>query len=159
MPTSTYTPLATVTLGASASSVTFSSIPATYRDLILLATGTTTSAQNLFLRFNSDSGSNYSHVGMFANSGGNGSFSGTTTSISQGGIGTAESNNTFQIMDYSATDKHKTVLVRFGVGGNVVQASAERWANTAAITTILAFPSGSTQFLTGTILSLYGIAS
>ena len=40
MPTPTYTPLATVTLGTSAASVTFSSIPATYRDLILIFDGT-----------------------------------------------------------------------------------------------------------------------
>jgi hypothetical protein len=36
MPTSTYVALATTTLGATAASVTFSSIPATYRDLLLV---------------------------------------------------------------------------------------------------------------------------
>jgi hypothetical protein len=57
MPTPTYTPLATVTLGTTAASVTFSSIPATYRDLIFVLSGLGGSA-NITLRYNGDSGSN-----------------------------------------------------------------------------------------------------
>jgi len=65
MPTPTYTPLATVTLGSTAASVTFSSIPATYRDLILIITAQRTgSPVNVGMRFNGDSGSNYSSVFM-----------------------------------------------------------------------------------------------
>jgi hypothetical protein len=39
----TYTPIASITLGATATSVTFSSIPSTYTDLILVMNGSSTS--------------------------------------------------------------------------------------------------------------------
>jgi len=74
MPTPTYTPLATVTLGSATSSVTFSSIPATYRDLILIFDGTRTGNNNVQYRFNSDTGTNYSTVIAAGNG------SGTTSS-------------------------------------------------------------------------------
>ena len=61
MPTPTYTPLANVTLGAAASSVTVGSIPATYRDVIcvVVAEGSTTLQGRI--RLNSDTGSAYSY--------------------------------------------------------------------------------------------------
>jgi hypothetical protein len=65
MPTPTYTPLANVTLGATAATVTFGSIPATMRDLVVIVNGTTSSNVFTGLRFNSDSGSNYTFVRMF----------------------------------------------------------------------------------------------
>jgi hypothetical protein len=59
---SAYTALANVTLGSSAASVTFSSISQSYRDLVLVITATTSAVDNAFIRFNSDSGSNYNIV-------------------------------------------------------------------------------------------------
>ena len=67
-------------------------------------------------------------------------------------------NAVLQIMDYSATDKHKTALARNNVAGIGVEASATRWANTAAITSVQVYvDTGS--FAIGTTLSLYAIAS
>jgi hypothetical protein len=61
-------------------------------------------------------------------------------------------------MDYSATDKHKTVLVRSNIPADTVAAHAVRWANTAAITTVgVAAISGT--WSAGTTFALYGIAS
>jgi len=58
---STYTPIATNTLASVSTGVTFSSIPSTYTDLVLVINyrldGTGTGAAGA-LRFNSDSGSN-----------------------------------------------------------------------------------------------------
>jgi len=160
MPTPTYTPLATVTLGSSAASVTFSSIPATYRDLIFVFNGGVISgAHNLSVAFNSDTTSgNYSGVAM----------SGTGSSASSvlilprllNDFGYLEANQAVfitQFMDYSATDKHKTYLSRSNNAANGVSAVAGRWANTAAITSI-ALTSGA-NFATGTTFSLYGIVA
>ena len=159
MPTPTYTALATVTLGSSASSVTFSSIPATYRDLILVANGTIgLSSDNVILRFNSDSGSNYSNVVMvgFGTSSVESAAS-TTTSIVRATAGNIQSTNIWNIMDYSATDKHKTVLSRSGTNSSTsVSAAAERWANTAAITSIYV-AALSTTLSAGHTFSLYGV--
>jgi hypothetical protein len=163
MPTATYTPLATVTLASSASSVTFSNIPATYRDLILVVTGTGTINTNPTIQFNADTGNNYSNVWM----GGSGSSasSGQNSSVNYnfaGAISPSQSNNILQIMDYSATDKHKTSLVRGNSAdstlGEAVSAWAGRWANTAAITSVRFFLS-SGNLNTGTTLSLYGIVA
>jgi hypothetical protein len=63
-----------------------------------------------------------------------------------------------QIMDYSATDKHKSVLCRFKRGGGYdsVWMLAGRWANTNAITSISFGPASGTLDA-GLTASLYGI--
>ena len=162
MPTPTYTALATRTLTGTAASVTFSSIPATYRDLILVTDATITQASSTDgygLRFNGDTGSNYSYVRMVGNGSTATSASGTTTYALAGVIGDVNKGLTmFQIMDYSATDKHKTVITRSnGSFGNWTQASASRWANTAAITSVLLRSDGSYNFTVGSTFSLYGV--
>jgi hypothetical protein len=92
---------------------------------------------------------------------GDGSSTGSPSSSSATGMtlgypGTALSNGVIQIMDYSATDKHKTALSRSNNAGVVVSAHAGRWANTSAVTSInieaigLLYQSGST-------FSLYGV--
>jgi hypothetical protein len=159
MPTSTYTALATVTLGGSDQDITFASIPGTYRDLILVVEGTSNVSSNAFLQFNGDTTSgNYSN--LFANSDGSTTSSGVSaTGTYIGGIyGSNRSINIIQVMDYSATDKHKTRLSRMSVAGAEVSMIASRWANTAAVTSMTFTLAGNTMS-TGAILSLYGIVS
>jgi hypothetical protein len=160
LPTPTYTALANITLGATAASVTFSSIPATYRDLVFVFSGTATSTDRLVeVRFNGDSGSNYSQVRALGFASSTNSSSSTLTSFglfySDTGLGTTQSTSILQLMDYSATDKHKTMLNRVGGGTTWVEMRAGRWANTAAITSANFFIDG--NFATGTTLSLYGV--
>jgi hypothetical protein len=157
MPTPTYTPLATVTLGSSASSVTFSSIPATYRDLILIITGTTDSNSSFFLQYNSDTGSNYSYVQMNGNGSTASSFSGTSSGAEVGVVYGTVGNTITQIQDYSATDKHKTALSRSNTAANIVFASATRWANTAAITSVRAYYQTAANWQSGTTFNLFGV--
>ncbi len=163
MPTPTYTPLATVTLGTSAASVTFSSIPATYRDLIIVVNGTTSGAGGPNYRANGDTGSNYSYVSM-RNNGSSPASEAGTLSVFLGQNASATSGtrlmNIFQIMDYSATDKHKTGLVRatYNQSSNsadVTEANAVRWANTAAINSLTVVSSA--NFNIGATFSLYGV--
>jgi hypothetical protein len=160
MPTPTYTALATVTLGTATASVTFSSIPATYRDLILVSDYKTSVASNSLLRFNSDSGSNYPYVAMGGNSDGTSSFSATENALYLNVNSTQVEKQTttiLNVMDYSATDKHKTNLVRNGgQNADVVWAYAPRWANTAAITT-MALTLSSGNYSAGSTFSLYGV--
>ena len=161
MPTSTYIPLATLTLGSAASSVTFSSIPATYRDLIVVFAGTRTGSNNILFRFNSDTGSNYNWVVANGNGSTTASVAETVTSIPTGyyNIATdAQMNVIFQVMDYSATDKHKTALSRNSQAAAGVAMVAGRWGNTAAITTLQVL-TGDANFGSGSTFSLYGIAS
>jgi hypothetical protein len=167
MPQPTYSPLATVTLGSSASSVTFSSIPATYRDLILVARFTTAASGSTFdVRLNGDSSSTYSHVGMNGRSNGANSFSFTATGkfeLLGNSFGTSPAQCIFQLMDYSATDKHKTGLSRAqseenGTAMNLTNAYAVRYPSTSAITSLSCHSfAGSVSFASGSTFALYGV--
>ena len=152
--TPTYIPLATTTFTADAS-ITLSSIPAGYRDLILVFAGNASGTIETLLRFNSDSGANYPQVGMRGLGTSATSAASTESAIyTYGRVTTVQGSIIYQIMDYSQTDKHKTVLLRGDAADHSTAATAARWANTGAITSISLTTASGT--LTGT-LSLYGV--
>jgi len=156
MPTPTYTPLATVTLGSSASTVTFSNIPATYRDLIVVGQATGTSNGHLNIRYNNDSASNYFRVGMQGNGSSAQAYTGNETGVFAFQSRSTTGSFVHQILDYSATNKHKTGLTREDSTIAVVAAIASRWANTAAITS-LTFLVDAGQIGSNSTFSLYGV--
>lgn len=154
-----YIPLATLTLSGSDSEIVFSGIPATFKDLVLIVQGTTTTGAGLPMRFNGDSGSNYSNVVAYGDGSSTASGSGSGTSFELGYFTTNPAMSTVQIMDYAATDKHKTALIRYGspASTNITAMRAGRWASTAAISSItLTTTTGS--YASGTTFSLYGVA-
>lgn len=160
MPTTTYTPIASVTLSASASEVVFSGLPQTFRDLIIIvsATQTGTTANGGFIRLNGDSGSNYSYVMMT----GDGSSTSSTASSGNRFIDSMVFANTrtahvIQLMDFSATDKHKTILNRINTVDWGTRAYAGRWANTAAITSITFGLESAQSFTSGSTFNLFGV--
>jgi hypothetical protein len=166
MPTPTYTALATVTLGTTTSSVTFSSIPATYRDLILIASckhATTGGSGSVLGRFNGDTGS-YPFVYM-ATKANNTIESGAVdvNALVLGRFSNVDFTvNTAQMLDVSATDKHKTVLSNgaLGLDGSAAFSqliSANRWPNTAAVTSLNLFPETAGGFASGSTFNLYGV--
>jgi hypothetical protein len=161
MPTPTYKALANVTLGTAVSSVTFSSIPATYRDLILIIKGKATApGSGARMIVNLDTGNNYNAVRMYA-AGSTGSDSASNVGyLDISSLNTSEGYQAvIQIMDYSATDKHKTFLSRTHESGlSAVLANAGRWADTAAITSVRAY-TGSDNWAIGSTFALYGIVS
>ena len=158
MATPKYTALAEYTAVSADGSITFASIPATYRDLMLVISGAASNIVNVIVRLNGDSGTNYSSVIAEGNGTSGTSFSATDAVPEVGRMSTSESNTIIEIMDYSVTDKHTTILGRGNSNGDLVRMSATRWANTAAVTsvTILSLPSGRT-FNTGTTICLYGV--
>ena len=166
MPTPTYDLIASNVLGSAASSVTFSSIPATYRDLVLVVRATPVNNDvGLRMRLNSDTGSNYPYVSMWGDGSAASSTSGTPTSITFG-VGLASPNTSAtmaiaQIMDYSATDKHKTILGRTNIPTGTfpgVTADAYRWASASAANAIEVY-FGSGNIASGSSFYLYGIVS
>jgi hypothetical protein len=160
MPTPTYVSLATYTLSSTDSEIIFSSIPATYRDLILVIEGTKTNNADVRLRFNSDTGNNYSYVFMS----GQGGSAQSSAASSQNSIilGFAPASqrqlSITSIMDYSAIDKHKTILSRNNDQSHNVSAWAGRWANTNAVNNVnITLTAGSWNI--GSTFSLFGIAA
>jgi hypothetical protein len=160
---SAYTALANVTLGSNTSTVTFTSISASYKDLVLVIEGRSSISENPTMRFNADTGSNYPMVNMY----GNGSTTTSATSNSAYffiGYGvTFDSGNRssaiINVMDYSATDKHKAILIRDNNPGVATEAQAGRWANTAAVNSISCFFNFGANWTTGTTFALYGVSS
>lgn len=157
----TYTPIATQTLSSSATTVTFSSIPATYTDLVLVFNPivTTTSGVDIQMTFNSDTVSNYSRTyllgdGSTASSG----RSSTQTSYAPGGIYN-NSTVTIQIPNYANTSTFKTPIARVSIASQYTAATVGLWRKTPeAINRIDITTSVSSNFNTGSTFSLYGIA-
>lgn len=156
--------LANITLGSSAATVTFASIPATYRDLRIVVTGVESEpgSQDVWLEVNGDTGANYSRVFMYGNGSTATSGSGTMNQFLPWFAGDVLSHATMDIMDYAQTDKHKTLLTRSNSGsstGNGVSAQTQRWASTAAITSLRFKLANAFTFNAGSTFSLYGIVS
>jgi hypothetical protein len=159
--TSTYEMVATNTLSSTASSVTFSSISSAYTDLIIVSYIRGSTAQNQNLRFNNDTGSNYSNT--YIEGDGTGGASGRRTSqtslVDFGFLRTAAStfaSGIIQIMNYSNTTTYKTVLSRADLATLGTQASVGLWQNNSAINRVdLICGSGSYQ--AGSTFTIYGI--
>jgi hypothetical protein len=155
---STYTPIATQTLGSAAASVTFSSIPQGYTDLIIVQSSQTSAGGYTRITFNSDTGSNYSNTQVY----GTGATAGTsrTSSLSymQTGYNTAsvQVGHIYQIMNYSNSTTYKTALTRWNDTSDTVGASVGLWRSTSAINSIT-LTQGSGNYNTGTTFSIYGI--
>jgi hypothetical protein len=156
----TYEPISTQTLGSNQASITLSSIPATYTDLIIIANGASTSGGSMFARFNGDAGSNYSTTYMFGDgssaTGGRISNSSSGIAGSRNGIG-SQGGGVMQINNYSNATTYKTMMSRQFGQDQIAWISVGLWRNTAAITSIVFTDESSGSFTTGFTLTLYGI--
>lgn len=159
---SAYVALANVTLGSAAATVTFSSIIQTYRDLVLVISAKNTGSNNtIFYQINGDSTSgNYSRLYALGNGSTATSATGPTFNYFADMPISSASNGVCinHFMDYSATDKHKTILGRVDVVDSYTYMDAKRYASTSAITTIQ-LSTAANNFAAGSSFSLYGIAS
>lgn len=157
--TPTYVAITEITLASSVASVTLP-FPTGYRDIILISNfNGATAGDVLVFRLNGDSGSNYSGVGMRGN--GSTTYSGTWSTAygilsAYGGFTSTFEVNIAQFMDYSATDKHKTVLTRSNISDSKTEANVNRWASTSAITSINIY-AGSGNLVSGSTFVMYGI--
>jgi hypothetical protein len=159
----TYEPIATTTLGSNTADYTFSSIPGTYTDLVVVCSNfKNTTANTLCLRFNSDTGSNYSWTTLSAfTSVSSLSANNDSRGVALGGYIEGLSSSTpgvytGNIFNYSNTTTYKTCLARGSNSANDVEEIVGLWRSTSAITSITVRPSGG-NMITGTVLSLYGI--
>jgi hypothetical protein len=126
---------------------------------VITGTTTTSTVDALTLRFNSDTGSNYSTVYITGDGSTATSSSTSTTYLAAGVIGNSQSVSTIDIMDYSATDKHKTVLARGNTPGWGTRNLTGRWASTSAITSILVYTEAGLTFSAGTSFYIYGVSA
>lgn len=160
MPTATWIALATTTLASATNTVTFSSIPATYRDLVLVIEGETAASTRPSLRLNGDTGSNYSSVIMATDTPPySTTATGTLLDPMPGYAITGKFMQLWNIMDAGASDKHKTILARTNIAASNAVQAAGRYASNTAITSVTALTNDGDNYSIGTVMSLYGIVS
>jgi hypothetical protein len=167
-----YESISTVTVGgAGSATITFSSIPSTYKHLQIRMTsrGTTSSGFGIDIRFNNDSGGNYSPshylegTGSAAISGA--AISGTPTLIEiYGQPPSATTASVFggsiiDVLDYANTNKYKTLRHLGGFdanGSGLIDLDSGLWLSTSAINRI-DITCVATAFAQYSSFALYGI--
>jgi hypothetical protein len=159
---STYTPIATTTIGnTTTAAYTFSSIASTYTDLVLVASignNSGSGAGGIQMRYNGDTGSNYSWTylngnGSTANSG---RSSGTYYDIGMDNDTTSFTAFIIQVMNYSNTTTYKTAISRNSAATVEVGANVSLWRSTSAINS-MTITKANGNFKQGSTLTLYGI--
>jgi hypothetical protein len=165
MPTPTYDLIASNVLTSNTASLTINSIPGTYRDLIVVASVRASGNLIFRMQINGDTGSNYNWVSMQGDGSSASSTSdGSATSTIIGNAANLSSTiftlHKVEIMDYSATNKHKTILSRSNDANDGVDAMAHRWASTSAITSLTFFVGGvGNTISSGSTFYIYGLVS
>lgn len=164
-------PLATVAVTSATATVTFSDIPQTYEHLQIrgiMRDARTGTVNDMFVRFNSDTGSNYAAHKL--NGDGSSATAGALTTQTSAGDLTrfpTDSNTPsvfgamiMDILDYSNTNKYKTIRVLGGYdanGSGVVRFASGLWQSTSAVTSILIDSDGGVNWSQHSSFSLYGI--
>ena len=156
-------------------SITFSSIPQTYKHLQIRCLSRNSSGgsgnANLNIRLNSDSGSNYTRHylrGDGSSASAYGDISSTYAIVQDGDLNWTASSlykavSIIDIHDYSSSTKNKTVRSLAGADVNAsgygvsIGLSSALWVNTAAVTSITITSSGATAFDSTSTFALYGM--
>jgi hypothetical protein len=139
--TTSYESIATANGTGSSGTISFTSIPSTYKHLQLRIYGgvATTATSSSNIRFNNDTtDANYACHFLYGNGASATAGGGTSTpyGIYVNGISSAPSATIIDILDYTNTSKNKTTRVLNGYdanGSGVVNLLSNLWLNTAAI--------------------------
>lgn len=159
----TYEKIASTTVsGTTTSQISFSSLPSTYTDLRVVLVTKGDQDQNSYIRFNSDTGTNYSYTRINTNGVTAATFNSTNaTAVLLQDSGTIEQFTlvTIDIMGYAGST-NKTFLSTNSGDTNNVDNTLNRivglWRNTSAISSILLYQ-GAGNYVAGTTATVYGI--
>ena len=173
--TNSYESISTVTLGSSQTTVTFSSIPSTYKHLqvrlMARSNRATFPLDDPWIQFNSDTGNNYTTHGLF----GDGATAQVYASAPRANIygvgsmgtssGSGYSGGILDILDYTNTNKYTTTrwLQGFDTNGTVsgfggrINLLSGSWMNTAAVTSLTFGLDGTRAYTQYSSFALYGI--
>lgn len=162
--------IATTTLSTSTATIAFSSIPETYKHLqvrYLARTDRAAFEDIVLVRFNSDTGSNYSRHYLYGDgaSSGSGGAASQTYILTDGCTGASTTASVFgcgvlDVFDYANTNKYKTLrgLTAYDRnGGGLIVANSGNWRSTSAITAITITSFNSANFVQYSSFALYGV--
>jgi hypothetical protein len=166
---STYAPIQTIRITSDTATITFTGIPQTYTDLVIVGNVASTSDDLVpTVRVGNgtiDTGSNYSQTtGGFIAGAGIASFrdtSDTRMRFGRGGFSTTQPVGVFTLhfQNYSNTTTNKTVLARNSAFDRTVTMCAGTWRSTSAINTIQFTEYSGGTYVSGSTFTLYGIGS
>jgi hypothetical protein len=167
-----YTLISTYTASNTVGSITFSSIPSTYKDLVVLFNGKFTNAanwENLWYRFTGVT-TGYYEVGSYTTTTSSGAFLGDRTdywyynnyTAAAGSASNQFSSSWFYIHNYASTTTSKTTTGIFpsqyyGSSAKRAGLTAGRNSNNGAVAG-LELIGGTGNFIAETRVSLYGIS-
>lgn len=170
---SSFDSIATLSGNGSASQLTFSSIPSTYRHLQIrvLARGVRSfGSEQLYVRANGDGGNNYAYHYLYGDGGSIAAGAQTTANVFLTGEFPAANENAniyassiIDLLDYTNAAKNKTFrsLTGYDNNGNTgvnagkVWFNSGLWINTASVTSLTVLSNGA--FTSDTRIALYGI--
>lgn len=169
---SDYELISTTVLGSNTASVTFSNLgdySSTYKHLQIRVVARATignPTESLALRFNSDTGGNYREHVLFGNGssalsaagGASATFMTSANIAADGASANVFGAGIVDILDPYSSSKNKTIRSLSGTADSFIQFRSGVWLSTASVTSITLLPaSGSTNLITGSRFSLYGI--
>lgn len=165
--------IATTTLGSANSTITFSSIPSTYKHLqvryLARSARTTSAGATMLIQFNSDTGNNYAYHILYGDGSTTAAYNGSTTNVMRSySVASSSSSNTqaygvgvIDILDYGSTSKYKTLRHLGGYdrnGSGELNLASGLWQSTSAITSItLTLAEATANYETNSTFALYGI--
>lgn len=166
-------PLGMVNVGSATSTISFTSIPSTYKHLQLryLARSARTSdaGATMLTQFNSDTGNNYAYHILYGDGSAATAYNGSTTNVMRSySVASSSSSNTqaygvgiIDILDYASTSKYKTLRHLGGYdrnGSGELNLASGLWQSTSAISTItLTLAEATANYETNSTFALYGI--
>ena len=172
---SSFESIQTFTVGSGgSSSISFTSIPSTYKHLQVRAFAQDNRAtygdDNMRLVINSDSGSNYAYHWMLGNGSSTAALATASAAYMLAGntgtsVGGSFASSVIDILDYTNISKNKTIRYLTGVdlngtvagyGGNAKLGSG-LWMSTSAITTLTFTPNDASNFTQYSSFALYGV--
>ena len=156
-----------ITLGSDAADVTFSDIPGTYTDLLIVASARSSRASHsdsIHVQFNGST-SNLSSRWLWGSGGGTGSSSSSTKAFAGEFAADSATASTFgngeiYLPNYAgSTNKSFSATGVSETNATVVgmSATAGLWSSTSAITSIKLLPDVGPNFKSGSSFFLYGI--
>lgn len=163
---STYTPISSTTLSSGNTGVTFSGIPSTYTDLIIVATALPSASLNFNYQVGNgtlDTGANYACQRLYGNktTASADHTASTTNSLANWTVASSTTTRTILIthfQNYANTHSHKLFITSIADNtSDYVGLVASLWMNTSAINTIKLIASANMS--AGTVVTLYGIAA
>jgi len=165
---SSFESIATFT-STSVSTVTFSSIPSTYKSLQVRFSFLTSNGQNINLRLNEDTTANYASHWVKGLSTGTvaaqSSINATFMRLEGNSNGTSDTYpfvGIIDLIDYASTSKNKTVRSitgndRNNDGGSEINLLSGLWRSTSAVDSLTIYLGGGSNFNAGTTIALYGV--